>query len=138
MSVAIFLGFSVLAVTVAWIGRYQTVAGEPGHFFIADRWRGIIYRCAAPGWAPTNHVLIPPGVDNRTPAELAADLEAWTRQQTTETPSQSVSPSVDPERGGCAQAFPPEEPQAASQAYGNFKLRHYRAMSVLAETPARG
>lgn len=52
ITAAILLGFVLLTAAIIWLGRYQTTTAEAGHFYVTDRWTGLVFRCAAPGWRP--------------------------------------------------------------------------------------
>jgi hypothetical protein len=47
LAAAVLLGFVLLAAAISWLGRYQTTAGEPGHYYLTDRWTGAVLHCVA-------------------------------------------------------------------------------------------
>ena len=55
MSAALLLGFVILAVTIAYLGRYGTTAtGEGGNamVFVTDRWTGQTWMCRSSASSP--------------------------------------------------------------------------------------
>jgi hypothetical protein len=48
IAAAVLMGFIIMALTLAWLGRYETTA-QRGGVYVTDRWAGTVSYCLGYG-----------------------------------------------------------------------------------------